>query len=412
METRAHHVLIGLFSVLVIVGAMLFGLWLAKASMDSTFKDYEVVFNEAVSGLSKGSSVQYNGIKVGDVIELRLDDKDPRRVLARIRLAAGTPVKVDTKAKLALTGVTGTSIIQLSGGDPNSPVLKGVDGKLPVIVASPSPIARLLTDGNDLLANINILLHNANRLFSRENVNRVGKTLDNLEQAFSGKRETVEDVAHHLERWVDGIMIRTFGHDNVIRLAQAASVPVINALTDLLHPCQAMADFFTLKEHKGNISKIKLAWVGDGNNVCHSLMFAAAKAGCKMSAAVPKGYEPNPEIVRLALEDGKGSDFELIVTNDPLEAVAGADAIYADVWTSMGQEAEKEERLKLFASFQVNEALMSKAKDDCVFMHCLPAHRGEEVTAEVFDGPRSIVFDEAENRLHAQKAIMLALMGK
>jgi len=173
-----------------------------------------------------------------------------------------------------------------------------------------------------------------------------------------------------------------------------------------------MADFFTLKEHKGNISKIKLAWVGDGNNVCHSLMFAAAKAGCKMSAAVPKGYEPNPEIVRLALEDGKGSDFELIVTNDPLEAVAGADAIYADVWTSMGQEAEKEERLKLFASFQVNEALMSKAKDDCVFMHCLPAHRGEEVTAEVFDGPRSIVFDEAENRLHAQKAIMLALMGK
>jgi len=227
-----------------------------------------------------------------------------------------------------------------------------------------------------------------------------------------GKRETVEDVAHNLERWVDGIMIRTFGHDNVIRLAQAAPVPVINALTDLLHPCQAMADFFTLKEHKGNISKIKLAWVGDGNNVCHSLMFAAAKAGCKMSAAVPKGYEPNPEIVRLALEDGKGSDFELIVTNDPLEAVAGADAIYADVWTSMGQEAEKEERLKLFASFQVNEALMSKAKDDCVFMHCLPAHRGEEVTAEVFDGPRSIVFDEAENRLHAQKAIMLALMGK
>ena len=227
-----------------------------------------------------------------------------------------------------------------------------------------------------------------------------------------GKRETVEDVAHNLERWVDGIMIRTFVHDNVIRLAQAASVPVINALTDLLHPCQAMADFFTLKEHKGNISKIKLAWVGDGNNVCHSLMFAAAKAGCKMSAAVPKGYEPNPEIVRLALEDGKGSDFELIVTNDPLEAVAGADAIYADVWTSMGQEAEKEERLKLFASFQVNEALMSKAKDDCVFMHCLPAHRGEEVTAEVFDGPRSIVFDEAENRLHAQKAIMLALMGK
>jgi len=226
-----------------------------------------------------------------------------------------------------------------------------------------------------------------------------------------GKRETVEDVAHNLERWVDGIMIRTFAHDNIVRLAAASSVPVINALTDLLHPCQAMADFFTLKEHKGNISKIKLAWVGDGNNVCHSLMFAAAKAGCKMSAAVPKGYEPNPEIVKLAREDGQGSDFELVVTNDPAEAVRDADAIYTDVWTSMGQEAEKEARLKLFAPYQVNEALMSKAKDDCVFMHCLPAHRGEEVSAEVFDGPRAIVFDEAENRLHAQKAIMLALMG-
>jgi phospholipid/cholesterol/gamma-HCH transport system substrate-binding protein len=201
METRAHHVLIGLFSVLVVVGAMLFGLWLAKASMDSTFKDYEVVFNEAVSGLSKGSSVQYNGIKVGDVIELRLDDKDPRRVLARIRLAANTPVKVDTKAKLALTGVTGTSIIQLSGGDPNSPDLKGKDGKLPEIVASPSPIARLLTDGSDVMANVNMLLHNANALFSEDNVNRVSKTLDNLEQtttAIAGQRGDISQTLKQL----------------------------------------------------------------------------------------------------------------------------------------------------------------------------------------------------------------------
>ena len=201
METRAHHVLIGLFSVLVVVGAMLFGLWLAKASMDSTFKDYEVVFNEAVSGLSKGSSVQYNGIKVGDVIELRLDDKDPRRVLARIRLAANTPVKVDTKAKLALTGVTGTSIIQLSGGDPNSPHLKGKDGKLPEIVASPSPIARLLTDGSDVMANVNMLLHNANALFSEDNVNRVSKTLDNLEQtttAIAGQRGDISQTLKQL----------------------------------------------------------------------------------------------------------------------------------------------------------------------------------------------------------------------
>jgi len=201
METRAHHVLIGLFSVLVVVGAMLFGLWLAKASMDSTFKDYEVVFNEAVSGLSKGSSVQYNGIKVGDVIELRLDDKDPRRVLARIRLAANTPVKVDTEAKQALTGVTRTSIIQVRGGAPTSPDLKGKDGKLPEIVASPSPIARLLTDGTDMMANVNMLLHNANQLFSEDNVNRVSKTLDNLEQttsAISGQRGDISQTLKQL----------------------------------------------------------------------------------------------------------------------------------------------------------------------------------------------------------------------
>ena len=200
METRAHHVLIGLFTVLVVVGGMLFGLWLAKSSMDNTFKDYEVVFNEAVSGLSKGSSVQYNGIKVGDVIELRLDDKDPRRVLALIRLAANTPVKVDTKAKLALTGVTGTSIIQLSGGDPNSPPLKGKDGKLPVIVASPSPIARLLTDGTDVISNVNMLLHNANKLFSPENVDSFGKTLNNLEQTTTAISSQRGDIAQTLKQ--------------------------------------------------------------------------------------------------------------------------------------------------------------------------------------------------------------------
>jgi ornithine carbamoyltransferase len=227
-----------------------------------------------------------------------------------------------------------------------------------------------------------------------------------------GKRETVEDVAHNLERWVDGIMIRTFAHDNVTRLARAARIPVINALTDLLHPCQAMADFFTLIEHKGSLSRLKLAWSGDGNNVCHSLMLAAAKAGCAFAAAVPEGYEPDPEVVRWAREDGRDTGFQLLITHDPAEAAAGADALYADVWTSMGQEAEKEERLRIFGPFQINDALMAKAKPDAVFMHCLPAHRGEEVTAAIFDSPRSVVFDEAENRLHAQKAIMLTLMGK
>jgi len=227
-----------------------------------------------------------------------------------------------------------------------------------------------------------------------------------------GKRESVEDVAHNLERWVDGIMIRTFAHDNVVRMAAATSIPVINALTDLSHPCQAMADFFTLWEHKGGLSEVKLAWTGDGNNVCHSLMLAAARAGTKMAVAVPKGYEPNPQIVRWALEDGKDTGFELLITNDPRQAVRGADAVYADVWASMGQESEKEDRARIFAPFQVNPALMDAAKPGAVFMHCLPAHREEEVTASVLDSPRSIVFDQAENRLHVQKAIMLTLMGK
>jgi phospholipid/cholesterol/gamma-HCH transport system substrate-binding protein len=182
METRAHHVLIGLFTVIVVTGALLFGLWLAKSSVDTEFKDYEVVFNEAVSGLSKGSSVQYSGIKVGDVVTLRLDPKDPRRVLARIRLGGDTPVKEDTRAKLALTGVTGTSIIQLSGGTPQSPELKGKDGQLPTIVASPSPIAVLLSDSNELISGVNTLMHNANLLFSVENIERISSTLEHLEE--------------------------------------------------------------------------------------------------------------------------------------------------------------------------------------------------------------------------------------
>ncbi|RWW90790.1 hypothetical protein BHE74_00000986 [Ensete ventricosum] len=186
--------MIGLFSVIVVVGAMLFGLWLAKSSVDSAFQDYEVVFNEAVSGLSQGSSVQYSGIKVGDVTSLRLDPKDPRRVLARIRLSGQTPIKEDTQAKLALTGITGTSIIQLSGGTPQSPELKGKDGNLPEIIASPSPIARLLNNSNDLMTSINLLLHNANRMFSHENVDRLSNTLDNLQQTTGAIAEQRGDI--------------------------------------------------------------------------------------------------------------------------------------------------------------------------------------------------------------------------
>jgi len=228
----------------------------------------------------------------------------------------------------------------------------------------------------------------------------------------AGTRETFFDIGKNLERWVDGIMIRTFAHENVIELARAASIPVINGLSDLLHPCQAMADVFTLREKKGNLAGLKLAYVGDGNNVCHSLLFAGAKAGMTVAVATPPGYEPKPEIVRLAQEDGQQTGFKLILTHDPEEAVAGADAVYTDVWASMGQESEREIRKKIFAPYQVNQKLMSRAAEGAFFMHCLPAHRGEEVTDEVIDSPQSIVYDQAENRLHVQKAIMLLLMGK
>jgi ornithine carbamoyltransferase len=227
-----------------------------------------------------------------------------------------------------------------------------------------------------------------------------------------GKRETVEDIGHNLERWVDGIMIRTFAHDNVIKLGKAAAIPVINALTDFSHPCQGMADIFTLREKKGGLAKIKLAYVGDGNNVCHSLMLASAKAGLKMAVATPKGYEPNQTVVEWARDDGRETGFSIDLAHDPKTAAKDADAVYTDTWASMGQEQEKEARARVFPPFQVNPALMAFAKLDAVFMHCLPAHREEEVTASVLESPQSVVFDQAENRLHIQKAIMLLLMGK
>ena len=227
-----------------------------------------------------------------------------------------------------------------------------------------------------------------------------------------GSRESAVDIGKNLERWVDGIMIRTFGHQIAVDLARSTRIPVINALTDLSHPCQAMADFFTLREHKGGLAGLKLAYVGDGNNVCHSLLFAAARAGTKMAVATPAGYEPKSEVVRAAREDGQGNGFEAVLTTNPEEAVSGADAVYTDVWASMGQEAEKAERARIFAPFQVNARLMSHAQTDAVFMHCLPAHRGEEVTDEVIDSPNSIVYDQAENRLHVQKVILNLLMGK
>jgi ornithine carbamoyltransferase len=225
-----------------------------------------------------------------------------------------------------------------------------------------------------------------------------------------GRRESVYDVAKNLERMVQGIMIRTFAHEIVEKLAEYASIPVINGLSDFSHPCQAMADFLTMFEVKGRLAGLKVAYVGDGNNVAHSLLFAGAQLGAHVWVATPRAYEPRPEAVDWAFKRAEETGGTLTLTHNAEWAVAGADVVYTDVWTSMGQEKEKEERHPIFMPYQVNAHLMSQAKPDAVFMHCLPAHRGDEVTEEVIDGAQSVVFQQAENRLHAQKAIMLTLM--
>lgn len=226
-----------------------------------------------------------------------------------------------------------------------------------------------------------------------------------------GQRESLSDVAHNLERWMDGIILRTFEHSTVMQMAKHASIPVINGLSDLEHPCQALADFFTLKERFDDLRKVKLAYVGDGNNVSHSLLLTGAALGAKVSVATPASYEPNAGIVAKACEFARRTGAVIEITNDVMSAVKGANAIYTDVWASMGQEREATERKKIFSPYQVNSSLMNLAAGDAYFMHCLPAHRGDEVTDEVIDSPASIVFDEAENRLHVQKAILLLLLG-
>lgn len=225
-----------------------------------------------------------------------------------------------------------------------------------------------------------------------------------------GKRESIHDVAKNLERMVQGIMIRTFAHQIVVDMANHASIPIINGLTDYLHPCQAMADFLTLQEIKGSLKGLTLCYVGDGNNVAHSLLFAGARLGVNVTVACPEGYKPADEVVRLASEDAASTGATIRVTHDPADGVRGADAVYTDVWASMGQEAEAEARKKIFKPYQVNAALMAKAKKDASFLHCLPAHRGDEVTDDVIDSRASVVFQEAENRLHVQKAILHFLM--
>ncbi len=225
-----------------------------------------------------------------------------------------------------------------------------------------------------------------------------------------GRGETVADTARVLSRYVDGIMARVFAHQSILDLAKYARVPVINGLSDLTHPCQGLADLFTIYEKKGRLSGLRLAYVGDGNNVTHSLLYGCSKVGMDISVACPKGYEPNPEVILKAKEEGKKSGCEVRVTKDPKEAVKGADIVYTDVWASMGKEKEHEERVRVFKPYQVNGKLVREAREDYIFMHCLPAHRGEEVTDEVADSENSVIFDQAENRLHTQKALMALLM--
>ncbi|RYD05223.1 ornithine carbamoyltransferase [Desulforamulus aquiferis] len=218
-----------------------------------------------------------------------------------------------------------------------------------------------------------------------------------------GRGESVADTARALSRFVDGIMIRTFDQNEVEELATYATIPVINGLTDLTHPCQILADLMTVKEHKGTLSGLKLAYIGDGNNIAHSLMYGCAKVGMKVAIASPDGYKPNAKVVELAKQDALLTGTSIEVVSDPIEAVKNADVIVTDVWASMGQEEEQKIREKAFAAYQVNEELCSHAKPDFIFLHCLPAHRGEEVTAEIIDGSHSVVWDEAENRLHARR---------
>jgi len=251
------------------------------------------------------------------------------------------------------------------------------------------------------------------RLAFETGINTMGGNAIFVDQTNSplGERETIADVAKNLERWVDVIVLRTYAHDTITEMAANSRVPVINALSDYEHPCQALADFMTIEEHFGTAAGLHFTYVGDGNNVCHSLMLTGTQLGANVTVATPRAYKPNAEIARRAQEIAEANHCELRLMHDARAAAEGADAIYTDVCVSMGMEHESTKRAPIFRPFQVNEQLMSKALPTAVFMHCLPARRNEEVTDAVIDSAQSIVFDQAENRLHAQKALLLLLLG-
>lgn len=230
-------------------------------------------------------------------------------------------------------------------------------------------------------------------------------------QIQTGQRESPLDVIRTLSRYVDGIVVRTFAHETILKMAEVSTVPIINGLTDLLHPCQIMADLFTVWEKKNeNLAGLKIAYLGDGNNIANSLLLGCAKLGLGLAVATPKGYEPKEEVLKLAGLLAEHTGSQPVLTEDPVAAVQGADFIYTDVWTSMGQEAEAQKRKKVFLPYQINQALLGLSKPGALVLHCLPAHRGDEITDEVLDGPASIVFDQAENRLHVQKAILVKIL--
>lgn len=251
------------------------------------------------------------------------------------------------------------------------------------------------------------------RLTFEAAINTMGGNAIFVDQTQSplGERESLADMAHNVERWMNVMVLRTYSHDTITEMAACSKVPVINALSDYEHPCQAIADFLTLEERFSTCEGLKFTYVGDGNNVCHSLMLAAAQLGSHCTVATPKGYGPKLDVIHKAIEIAEQTGGSITLTQDPVKAAEGADAIYTDVCTSMGFEHEATKRAPIFKPFQVNEELMSHANDQAVFMHCLPAHRNAEVTDAVLDGPQSIVFDQAENRMHAQKAILLMLLG-
>jgi ornithine carbamoyltransferase len=244
-------------------------------------------------------------------------------------------------------------------------------------------------------------------------MNRLGGRALSLDPQTSqmGRGESIADTARTLSRYLDVLMVRTYEHATVQEWAQYATVPVINGLTDHAHPCQALSDLLTIRERLGRLTGVVLAYVGDGNNVAHSLLLAGARVGRTVRVATPPAYAPSEAVVNRARADAQAGGGQIVLTSEPKEAVQGADVVYTDVWASMGYEGERERRIKDLAAYRVDRALMAQAREDAAFMHCLPAHRGEEVTAEVMDGPLSIVFDQAENRLHMQKAVLLRLLG-